>query len=86
MTFLVDVNLPRFFSKFQHGDFIFVFNIDQQLADSELWKLALMNDYVIIVLSKVYYNAIHFPTKPLSTLRKMLCSLRVFVGYTSTYC
>jgi predicted nuclease of predicted toxin-antitoxin system len=48
MTFLVDVNLPRFFSKFQHGDFIFVFNIDQQLADSELWKLALMNDYVIL--------------------------------------
>jgi len=56
MTFLVDVNLPGFFSKFQHGDFIFVFNIDQQLADSELWKLALMNDYVILTRDMDFYN------------------------------
>ena len=48
MTFLVDANLPRFFSKFEAETFIFADDINQNLPDSELWKLAMINDYIIL--------------------------------------
>lgn len=55
MTFLVDANLPRFFSKFEADNFIFVYDINQKLPDSELWKLAMINDYVILKRDMDFY-------------------------------
>ena len=63
MTFLVDVNLPRFFPKSEVDNFIF--NIDQRLADSELWKLALKENYIILTRDMDFYyrakESIEFP-------------------------
>ncbi len=41
MRFLVDVNLPEIFPSLGIDNFTYVFNINQQLPDSEIWKLAL---------------------------------------------
>lgn len=48
MKFLVDVNLPRFLYEFKPDEFSFVFNIDKQLSDTEIWQLAMKNKYVIL--------------------------------------
>ena len=50
MTFLVDVNLPRFFSQFHNDEFIFVYNLNQELPDFIIFrfgnlKLNAMNKY-----------------------------------------
>ena len=48
MTFLVDVNLPKFFSQYTEDEFIFVFNINKELSDTKIWELAVKNNYVIL--------------------------------------
>jgi hypothetical protein len=35
MTFLVDVNLPEIFPTSDANNFIYVFNVDRELSDSE---------------------------------------------------
>ena len=47
MTFIVDVNLPGFLWKFKTNNFIFVTDTNKELSDSEIWKLAINNNYVI---------------------------------------
>ena len=65
MTFLVDVNLPRFFRQFQTDEFIFVFNINQELSDSDIWQLAIKSEYVILTRDLDFYHkakdSIDFP-------------------------
>ena len=65
MTFLVDVNLPRFFYRFKSDEFIFVFNIHEELSDTEIWQLAINNNYVILTKDLDFYykakQSIEFP-------------------------
>ncbi len=65
MTFLVDVNLPRSLWGLQTQDFIFAFNINQQLSDSESWKLAMSNNYTILTRDMDFYyrakESVEFP-------------------------
>ena len=65
MTFLVDVNLPRFFTKIEKGNFVFVYDIDQELSDSSVWEMALSNGYTILTRDMEFYHrakeSIEFP-------------------------
>lgn len=36
LSFLVDVNLPKYFSFFNNADFIFVSDINLQMTDTEI--------------------------------------------------
>ena len=44
--FLVDVNLPKSFSFFNHPNFIFVADINVQMTDNQIWNTALENEYL----------------------------------------
>lgn len=65
MIFLVDVNLPAIFPSSDADKFIFVFDINQQLRDSEIWKLALKENYIILTQDMDFYHrakeSIEFP-------------------------
>jgi predicted nuclease of predicted toxin-antitoxin system len=65
MTFLVDVNLPEIFPKSNADNFIYVFNVDRELSDSEIWKLALKENYIILTRDMDFYHrakeSIEFP-------------------------
>lgn len=65
MTFLVDVNLPRFFLNESNQDFIFSYDIDQRLPDTELWRMALKNGYTILTRDMDFYyrakESLEFP-------------------------
>lgn len=46
MQFIVDVNLPKHFSFFNHPDFVFAADNNLKMSDTDIWKLALDKDYV----------------------------------------
>jgi len=55
-SFLVDVNLPKFFSFFNDQNFIFVSDLNLQMSDTEIWEYALKNKLVILTKDTDFYN------------------------------
>lgn len=55
-SFLVDVNLPKYFSFFNKDTFIFVYDIDLQMSDTEIWNYALKYKLVILTKDTDFYN------------------------------
>ncbi len=65
MKFLVDVNLPYRFPFFEGDDFLFVRDIDARMSDTDIWKLALENNYVILTRdADFYYRFLQAATSP----------------------
>ena len=54
--FLVDVNLPKNFSFFNHPNFIFVADINVQMTDNQIWNTALENEYIILRKDADFYS------------------------------
>jgi len=55
-SFLVDVNLPKYFSFFNEQNFTFVSDINLQMSDTEIWNYALKNELVILTKDTDFYN------------------------------
>jgi predicted nuclease of predicted toxin-antitoxin system len=55
-SFLVDVNLPKYFSFFNKNSFLFVCDIDLQMSDTEIWDYALKNKLVILTKDTDFYG------------------------------
>src|ERR1700740_2329611 len=55
MTYIVDVNLPKSFSSIKAISCVFVKDISDEMPDTEIWKLALANDYIILSRDKDFY-------------------------------
>ena len=55
-SFLVDVNLPKYFSFFNDHNFVFVSDINLQMSDTEIWDYALKNELVILTKDTDFYN------------------------------
>jgi predicted nuclease of predicted toxin-antitoxin system len=49
-TFLVDANLPYYFSIWNHKKFVHVRDIDDSMSDEEIWNYAL--EHKLIILTK----------------------------------
>ena len=56
MNFLVDVNLPKFFSYFNSENFIHVADINPSMTDKEIWNYALQNDLVILTKDSDFFS------------------------------
>lgn len=54
--YLVDVNLPKYFSFFKTNNFLFVSDINLQMSDTEIWNLALENNYIILTKDVDFFN------------------------------
>ena len=65
MTFLVDVNLPGFLWQYKTHKFIFISDINKEQSDTEIWRLAMKNDYVVLTRDMDFYykakQSIDFP-------------------------
>ncbi|WP_309607741.1 DUF5615 family PIN-like protein [Flavobacterium sp.] len=55
-VFLVDVNLPKYFSFFNDTNFIFVSDLNLRMTDTEIWNFALENNYIILTKDVDFYN------------------------------
>lgn len=59
MIFFVDINLPASFVYFAQDNFLFIKDISDTLPDTEVWKIAVKNNYTILTRDKdFYYRAI----------------------------
>ena len=56
LSFVVYVNLPKYFSFFNNTNFIFVSDINLQMTDTEIWNHALENNFVILTKDVDFYN------------------------------
>lgn len=55
-SFLVDVNLPKYFSFFNTNCYFFVSDINLQMTDTEIWDYALKNEFIILTKDTDFYN------------------------------
>ena len=56
ISFLVDVNLPKYFSFFNEPNFYFVSDINLQMTDSEIWNYATQNNHIILTKDVDFFN------------------------------
>ena len=56
MNFIIDVNLPKYFSYFNSPQFIHVFDLNDEMTDEQLWDYALENNLTIISKDADFYN------------------------------
>lgn len=56
MRFLVDVNLPKYFSHFNSDDFVFVADINTSFTDNQIWEYALKHDLIILTKDVDFYH------------------------------
>lgn len=54
MIYLVDINLPKEFSFFKNGNFVFVKDISNSLPDGEIWNLALGKITPFLSATKIF--------------------------------
>ncbi len=55
-SFLVNVNLPKYFNFFNDNSFVFVSDINLRMTDTEIWNYALENKLVILTKDVDFYN------------------------------
>lgn len=55
-SFLVDVNLPKYFSFFNDSSFAFVADIDLKMTDTEIWDYAIKNNKIILTKDADFFN------------------------------
>jgi predicted nuclease of predicted toxin-antitoxin system len=46
--FLVDANLPLYFSAWHSSDYVHVLNLDDSWSDEQIWKYAKENELIIL--------------------------------------
>ena len=62
--FLVDVNLPKNFSFFNHSNFVFVADLNLQMTDTEIWNYAIQNELIILTKDADFYSKFILATLP----------------------
>jgi len=58
--YLIDVNLPRYFSVWNTDDYVHQADIDMRKADEDIWLAARENGYIIISKDSDFSNRISF--------------------------
>ena len=55
-NFLIDVNLPKYFSPFNFSNFQFVSDLNLKMTDSEIWNFSLKNELIIVTKDVDFLN------------------------------
>jgi predicted nuclease of predicted toxin-antitoxin system len=56
MNYLVDANLPKYFSFFKSANFVHVVDINPSMTDAEIWNYALKNNSVILTKDTDFFS------------------------------
>ena len=62
--FIIDANLPFYFSLWNCTEFMHVKEIDDEWSDSEIWKYAIINNLTIITKDTDFSERIFFAKPP----------------------
>lgn len=75
--FLVDVNLPYYFSLWKDGDYIHQSDIDESWSDKQIWDYGLANKLIIISKDADFYHAILTTTPPPKVIHLRIGNMRI---------
>jgi len=75
--FLVDVNLPYYFSLWHHKDFIHQKDIDDTWADDQIWQYAKENNLTIITKDSDFSNRILLKEPPPRVIHMRIGNLKM---------
>jgi len=68
-VFLVDTNLPYYFSLWNNEDYIHQNDIDDEWSDQQIWNYAKKNNLTIITKDSDFSNKIMLHTPPPKVIR-----------------
>ena len=57
-TYLVDVNLPYYFSLWHNSDFVFVKDLNDTWKDTEIWNYALARGLIILTKDTDFFERV----------------------------
>lgn len=57
-VYLIDVNLPYYFSLWKTDEFVYVKDIDDELTDSEIWNYALEKNLIIVTKDTDFFDRV----------------------------
>jgi predicted nuclease of predicted toxin-antitoxin system len=55
-SFLVDVNLPKYFSFFNDEKFVHIVDLNPRMTDDDVWEYAIKHDKVILTKDADFYS------------------------------
>lgn len=76
-NFLVDVNLPYYFSLWDDRDYIHQSDIDEAWSDKQIWDYAAINKLVIITKDSDFYHAILTAGPPPKVIHLRIGNMRI---------
>lgn len=76
-SFLVDVNLPYYFSIWNNEDYIHQFDIDDTWTDNQIWAYAEEKNLVIITKDTDFYNKILISEPPPKVIHLRIGNMRL---------
>ena len=84
-NYLIDVNLPRYFSLWAGDDYTFVLNMDPTWKDSEIWNHAKMHNFTIVSKDADFSDRVLLEedTPPVIHIRTGNMKMRDFHGFLS---
>lgn len=74
--YLVDVNLPYYFSLWHHEDYIHQTDINDSWPDTKIWDYARTNDLIIITKDTDFYNMILISDPPPKVIHLKIGNMR----------
>jgi predicted nuclease of predicted toxin-antitoxin system len=86
-VFLIDVNLPRFFSLWDHPDFIFQAELNRSMPDQTIWNFAREQQLTIVTKDSDFSTRMLVSTPPPRVIHIRIgnCSMRTFFDVTTLH-
>ena len=81
--FLIDVNLPCYFSLWNTNDFIFVRDLNPKMKDSEIWEYAEKNNLTIVTKDSDFSKRIIIKNPPPKIIHVKLGNLSMNNFFTA---
>lgn len=75
--FLIDANLPYYFSLWKDDDYIHQFELGQSWSDSQIWEYAKSADLVIVTKDADFYTRVLLSTPPPKVIFIRLGNMRL---------
>ena len=75
--FLVDVNLPYYFSLWDNSDYIHQSDIDESWSDKQIWDYAAANNLIIITKDSDFYHTILTTEPPPKVIHLRIGNMRI---------
>lgn len=77
LKYLVDANLPYYFSLWNNNKYLHVLDINPEMKDSDIWEYAKQNNLVIITKDADFTNMVLLSNPPPKVIHVKLGNMKI---------